>query len=213
MAENSIKVSLYNLIKERLESLINSDNSKVFKYVGHYNGQDLENPNKFSFATPAVFIELRRVDWVHTKHRTTDSNLYIEQDGIIIVAIHYFIHDLRTDTDSYIQHLNLIDTFYRALIGLRSIETEYGKVSSLRRISEVDDINNNNLRHWVTEYETRVQETASNLGLSDAQPITININDYVQPRPDEEFNLLINNDDNNVLLINDNDNLITEGYE
>lgn len=202
---NSIKIELYELLKTTLTDL-KLLNQNVFKYIGHYNSQDLENDNNFAFDTPAAFISLSQIDWMHTKHDAPAVDATREQDGITQIAIHYFLHDLRTDSDSYIDHLEIIDLAYRALIGLRSGESINGKISSLKRIKELDEVNNNNLWHWVTIYQTRLQEAGGTAGKVDAQPITFEI----ISEPVEEITFAAINDFDN-LLYNDNDKIKIDG--
>lgn len=171
----SIKVELYNLVKETLQN-IKVLGDPIFKYVGHYNGQELQNPNNFAYKTPAVFIGLNRINWTHTKHDTPENDQTREQDGMIQFSLHYFLHDLRTDSDSFTDHLEIIDLSYQSLIGLRSGSDIKGKISSLRRIREFDDSNNNNLRNWIAFYETRLQEPGVKAGKVDAQPVELVLN-------------------------------------
>jgi len=172
----SIKLALYQLVKSTLENINFSSTEKLFKYVGHYNSQETENVNNFAYDTPAAFIGLNKIEWIHTKHETPEHNLNREQDGICQLSIHFFLYDLRTDTASYEDNLILIDLCYQALIGLRSTDNINGKISSLRRIREFDDLNNNNLRQWISFYETRLQEPSIEAGKIDAQPVEFIIN-------------------------------------
>ena len=172
----SIKIELYQLLSTKLKSLEMIEGVKLFNYVGHYNGQELENPNNFSYKTPAAFIAFNQIGWDVTKHKTTDSNLNREQNGQIEFSIHFFFHNLQNDSDSFLDHLEIIDFVYYQVLGLRSDETINGKISTIKRIREFDDTNNNNLRHWQTVFSTMLQETANQAGQTQSDPISILIN-------------------------------------
>lgn len=175
---DSIKLDLYNAILAKLESL-QLDGAPLFRYVGHYNSQETQNANNFSYDTPAAFIQLSQISWIHTKHEAGSVNRSREQDGTARVTIHTFIHDLRNDKTSFPDHLIIINKIYRALIGLRSDNTINGKFSSARRIAESEGPPNNNLRHWTTTYEFRIQEPPIILNKLDSQPVTLKINKII----------------------------------
>lgn len=203
----SIKSEMYQLVKSKLESIMVSGET-LFKYVGHYNGQDADLQNNFAYRTPAAFIGFTQINWIVTKHQTPESNINREQDGLIEFAIHYFIHDLQTDTDSFLNHLSIIDLSYRHLIGLRSDSSILGKVSSLRRVREIDQPTNNNLRHWISYYSTRLQETGENDNLVNAQPYQF----IIVPNPSGKIVQLVEIDDNTLLAYdNDNNKITTNG--
>ncbi len=189
-----IKLEMYRLVKSALEN-IQVDNENVFQFVGHYNGQEADAENNFAYSTPAAFIGFTNINWVHTKFDTPEKNINREQDGLIEFAVHYFFYDLQTDTDSFEDHLNWINLAYRNLIGLRSTELINGKVSTLRRIREIDQPTNNNLRHWISFYATRLQETGDDNILTDAQPIEF----VIQANPLETQVEIVAIDDNTVL--------------
>ncbi|MCK4909850.1 MAG: hypothetical protein KAS70_08120, partial [Planctomycetes bacterium] len=156
----------------------------LFKHVGHYNSPETENDNNFAYRTPAAFISIDRVDWTATKFDHPGQDLSREQDGLATFTIHIFLHDLRTDTDSYPEHLTTINRVYRALIGLRSPSTVEGKYSSFRRVREVDDIIFSNLRHWKQTYESFVQEAPISAERVDASPATLEVTiEVINPNP------------------------------
>ena len=173
---NSIKIDLYEAVRDTLSALlVGGGPDKLFKYVGHYNSPELENENNFAYRTPAAFIALNTVDWQETRAEAPSLDLTREQNGLATLTVHYFIHDLRTDKDSYVDHLTIINQGYRALIGLRSTAAVEGKFSSLRRVNEVDDNAFANLRHWRQTYSSWVQEAPILEGQVDAAPVTLNI--------------------------------------
>ena len=172
---NSIKVDLYEAIKGTLEGLLEGGplSDPLFKFVGHYNIPEQVTANNFAYRTPAAFIAINNVDWSETQFDHPVSDLSRQQNGVATVTVHYFIHDLRTDSDTYVEHLTLINRAYRVLIGLRSLPAVEGKFSSLRRVREVDDNQFENLRHWQQMYTSYVQEPPVTFGQVDAQPVTL----------------------------------------
>ena len=182
---NSIKLDLYSAIKTEITALKEADLvTPLFKFVGHYNSPETATDNNFAYRTPAAFISIDRVDWTATKFDHPGQDLSREQDGLATVTIHIFIHDLRTDTDSYPEHLATINRVYRALIGLRSPSTVEGKYSSFRRVREVDDIIFSNLRHWKQTYESFVQEAPISAERVDASPATLEVTiEVINPNP------------------------------
>ncbi|MCK5644935.1 MAG: hypothetical protein KAJ19_29315, partial [Gammaproteobacteria bacterium] len=155
----------------------------VFKYVGHFNGQGINDVNNFAYDTPAVFISFDLIEWIHTKHDTPEVDVSRAQSGRIRFSLHYFFHDLRTDTDSFTDHLQTIDYVYHSILGLRSDSSVLGKISSMRRVSEVDDNDNNNLREWISTYETAVEETGITPGRIDAAPVVVELTVDLPPKP------------------------------
>ena len=174
---NSIKIDLYEAVRDTLAALLKAGPGSpvLFKYVGHYNSPELDNENNFAYRTPAAFIALNTVNWQETRPEAPSLDLTREQNGLATLTVHYFIHDLRTDTDSYVEHLTTINRGYRALIGLRSTAAIDGKFSSLRRVNEVDDNAFANLRHWRQTYTSWVQEPPTVVGQVDASPVALNI--------------------------------------
>lgn len=180
---NSIKIDLYEAVRDTLAALLESGPGSpvLFKYVGHYNGPELTNDNNFAYRTPAAFIAINGVDWQETRPDAPAQDLTREQNGLATLTVHYFIHDLRTDTDSFTEHLAIINRGYRALIGLRSPATIDGKFSSLRRTRDVDDLAFANLRHWQQQYTSWVQEPPLLVGQVDASPVTLKYTIDVKP--------------------------------
>ena len=174
---NSIKIDLYTAVRDTLTALLEGGPGSpvLFKYVGHYNSPELENENNFAYRTPAAFIALNTVNWQETRAEAPSVDLTREQNGLASLTVHYFIHDLRTDKDCYVDHLAIINRGYRALIGLRSTAAVEGKFSSLRRTVEVDDNAFANLRHWKQSYTSWVQEAPLLEGQIDASPVALNI--------------------------------------
>ena len=173
---DSIKIDLYTAVRDTLTALlVGGGPDKLFKYVGHYNSPELANENNFAYRTPAAFIALNTVNWQETRAEAPSLDLTREQNGLATLTVHYFIHDLRTDKDCYVDHLTTINRGYRALIGLRSTDAIDGKFSSLRRTVEVDDNVFANLRHWKQTYISWVQEPPLLVGQVDAAPVTLNI--------------------------------------
>lgn len=180
---DSIKVDLYTAVRNKLAGLVESapPNDPLFKFIGHYNEPELENENNFAYRTPAAFIAINNVDWQETRFDHKSSDLSREQNGTATITIHIFIHDLRTDSENYIDHLTTINRVYRALIGLRSLPAVDGKFSSLRRVRDVDDSKFENLRHWRQVYTSWVQEAPLSSEQVDAQPVTLKYNIDVDP--------------------------------
>lgn len=181
---DSIKIDLYTALKTEITALKEADLvTPLFKFVGHYNTPEQQNVNNFAYRTPAAFISLDRVDWAVTKFDHPGQNLSRQQDGLATFTIHIFVHDLRTDTDSFTEHLVIVNKVYRALIGLRSPASVEGKYSSVRRIREQDDLEFENLRHWKQTYESFVQEAPISQDKVDASPATLEYTIVVDPTP------------------------------
>lgn len=172
---DSIKIDLYTAIKDKLAGILEGGpaSDPLFKFIGHYNEPELDEDNNFAYRTPAAFIAINSVDWSETRFDQSNADLSREQNGLATVTVHYFIHDLRTDSDSYVEHLTKINKAYRALIGLRSLPAVDGKFSSLRRIRDIDDSRFANLRHFRQIYTSWVQEPPVTFGQVDAQPVTL----------------------------------------
>lgn len=175
---NSIKIDLYEAIQSALAGILEAGagSDPLFKFIGHYNEPELDEDNNFAYRTPAAFIAINSVDWMETRFDQPAADLSREQNGLATITLHYFIHDLRTDSDSYIDHLTKINKAYRALIGLRSLPAVEGKFSSLRRIRDIDDSQFENLRHWRQIYTSWVQEPPVTFGQIDAAPVTLEYN-------------------------------------
>jgi hypothetical protein len=180
---DSIKIDLYTAVRNALAGLLEGGpaSDPLFKFIGHYNEPELENENEFSYRTPAAFIAINSVDWQQTGFDQPSADLSRQQNGLATLTIHIFIHDLRTDSENYIEHLTTINKAYRALIGLRSLPAVEGKFSSLRRIRDIDDSRFENLRHWRQVYSSWVQEPPVTFGKVDAQPVTLKYNIVVNP--------------------------------
>jgi hypothetical protein len=182
---NSIKIDLYTALKTEIAALLEAGpgSDPLFKFVGHYNTPEEKNENEFAYRTPAAFISLDRVAWIDTLWDHPGQDLSRQQNGVATFTIHIFIHDLRTDTDSYVEHLAIVNRVYRALIGLRSPSTVEGKYSSCRRIHEQDDREFANLRHWRQTYESFVQEAPISTDQVDASPATLEYTIVVDNAP------------------------------
>ncbi len=180
---DSIKIDLYTAVRNALAALLEGGpaSDPLFKFIGHYNSPEIDNDNNFAYRTPAAFIALNNVDWSETRFDHPSSDLSRQQNGLATLTVHIFIHDLRTDSETYIEHLTTINRVYRALIGLRSLPAVEGKFSSLRRVRDVDDSQFANLRHWRQVYTSWVQEAPQTFGQTDAQPVTLKYNIDVEP--------------------------------
>ena len=172
---NSIKIDLYTAIVNALAGILEAGagSDPLFKFIGHYNQPEINPENNFAYRTPAAFIAIDNVDWRETRFDQPAADLSREQNGLATITVHIFIHDLRTDSDTYIEHLTKINKAYRALIGLRSLPAVEGKFSSLRRVREIDDSRFENLRHWQQTYTSWVQEPPVTFGQIDAAPVTL----------------------------------------
>ena len=170
----SAKLVLYNAIKTKLLAMNDGAETPVtiVKTSGHYNNQFERIVEEIQFTFPAAFIAFTDIPW-NTSVGSVQNNSTQEQKAQCNIEIHIGTTNLKDEVDSFPEDIAIIDSIHDQLNGLQGTQ-----FTPLKRIGEVDDTNNSNLRHWVITYQTELHEKGyegTDVDAADGQVITIGI--------------------------------------
>lgn len=148
----SVKLTLYNAIKTKVLAMTDSGSNKIVNTFGHWNNQfDRINEEK-QFLFPAVYLEFSSISW-KTDVKVDNKNHTQQARGVCNLTIHVGVENKKDEDDSFPLDIAIIDSIYDQLNGLQGVQ-----FTPLKRISESDDTNHNNIRHWLVVYETEIHE-------------------------------------------------------
>lgn len=148
----SAKLVLYNAIKTEVQAMLDGSSNTIVKTFGHWNNQfDRINEEK-QFLFPAVFIEFSSIEW-KTDVNVDNKNHSQQARGDCNITLHIGIENKSDEDDSFPVDIAVIDSIYDQLNGLQGVQ-----FTPLKRTSESDDINHNNIRHWQVSYNTTLHE-------------------------------------------------------
>lgn len=153
----SAKLVLYNAVKARLLAIKDDEEVPVsiVKTSGHWNNQFDRVNEEIQFVFPAVYIEFSSLDWktdvgVDQKNHTQQARANCD------ITLHIGIENIKDETDSFPEDLAIIDSIYDQLNGYE--DTSTNQFTPLKRTTETDDNNKNNIRHWTITFNTMLSE-------------------------------------------------------
>lgn len=161
---DNVKLDLYNAIEEKLLAL------PEFKHVLKYNSQDLTMEKEIPKQYPRMYIYYPDISWNPLMLTGHNQNTTQEQKGDITVAVRILLYSLKDNEDTFKPDFALIQKAHRSIIGMQD-----EGFTTLQRVSETDDIDNNNVRTWEIQYSTSVVECGVSKGEADAQGVTLDI--------------------------------------
>jgi len=167
---NDAKYDLYTAIETALEAI------PEIKHVLKYNSQDFNNDTIIQKQYPQAWVQLSSILWQPSELTAHNVNATQQQKGSIEATVFISQHTLSDDSTTWKPDLGLINTVYRSLTNLSSEDENF---TPLQRISEVDDIDNNNVRTWQIVFSTMVTECGVDVGLEDAAPVILTINKQI----------------------------------
>lgn len=163
MTEN-VKLDLYNDIETALGEIT------AIKNVLKYNSQDVNNEKEIQKQYPQSWISLSTIDWNTSELTAHNQDATQQQKGNITITIHIEQFSLSGNEKTWKPDLTLINTVYRKIANMSG-----DGYSPLQRVSETDDIDNNNVRDWQILFTTQVTECGVSLSLEDAAPVKLTI--------------------------------------
>lgn len=166
----SVKLELYQDVKTELQTIT------TIKNVLHYNGQDLQNFEKtVSKNFPQAWIQLSDITWNSSELTAYNKNVTQQQKtGSVTITIYYAAWNLKEDEDTFENDLIEVDKIYRALTMI-----EGDNFQPLQRVGE-NDVPNSGVRVWAQTYTTMLTECGVSKELTDAAPVTLQINGTIR---------------------------------
>lgn len=160
----SAKLALYNAIKTKVLAMLDDQETPatIVKTFGHWNNQFDRINEEIQFLFPSVFIEFQSIDW-KTDVGVDQKNQTQQQRGDCNVILHIGCENKKDESDSFPEDIAIIDSIHDQLNGLQGTQ-----FTPLKRISENDDTNKNNIRHWQIAYNTRLHEKGYESNKTDA---------------------------------------------
>jgi hypothetical protein len=171
---DNVKLDLYNDIETALINVVDSNNNKLIKNVLKYNSQDVNNDTIIQKNYPQAWIHFSDISWNPSMLDGHNQNTTQEQKGLISITIHIEQFSLKGNEDTWKSDLTLINLVYRALANMKG-----ENYTSLQRVTEIDHVNNNNVRDWQIIFTTQVTESGISKGQTDAAPVTLIINKQI----------------------------------
>jgi len=165
---DNVKLDLYNDIETVLKEIVSVRN------VLKYNSQDINQDKIIPKQYPQAWIHFSDISWLPSHLTAYDQNLTQEQKGTILITIHIEQFSLSGNETTWKPDLTLINTVYRKLSNMSG-----DNYTPLQRVSEIDDINNENIRDWQITFSTMVTECGVSLGQQDATPVVLTINKQI----------------------------------
>jgi hypothetical protein len=165
-----VKKDLYTDIVTALEGIVDSDNVRKIEHVLKYNSQDFNNDSIDQKNYPQAWMQFSSVTWLPSELKAHNENATQEQKGNVEITVFISQYSLDNDDSTWQSNLSLINDIYRALTNMGG-----DGYSPLQRVSEVDDIDNNNVRTWQIVFSTAVTECGVDEGLEDASPVELTI--------------------------------------
>jgi hypothetical protein len=163
MTEN-VKLDVYNDVEAALNEIIELKNTLK------YNSQDVNNEKSIQKQYPQAWIHLSSVDWNPSMLTAHNQDATQEQKGILTITVHIEQYSLKGNEATWKPDLALINTVYRKLANMSG-----ENYTPLQRVSEVDDINNNNVRDWPISFTTEVTEAGISKEQTNAAPVGLTI--------------------------------------
>ncbi|MDH4127164.1 MAG: hypothetical protein OEV44_00310 [Spirochaetota bacterium] len=165
---DNVKLDLYNAIETALKEIAE------LKHVLKYNSQDKYDEKIIPKQYPQAWIHFSSIDWNSSLLMPHNKNQTQEQKGIINITIHIEQFSLSGNETTWKPDLNLVNNVYRKLTNLKG-----ENFTQLQRISETDDIDNNNIRDWQITFSTMVVENGVTEGHTDVAPVSLIINKQI----------------------------------
>jgi hypothetical protein len=167
---DNVKVDLYTAIKSALLEI------EDFQHVLKYNGQD-QNPEEETLRNyPQAWIHLSAIEWSPNMLKANQRNTTQEQKGDINVTIYIAQESLLDNDDTFLNDMLLVQKVYRKLAMLQG-----ENFTPLQRVGEIDDVNNNNVRHWEITFSTKVTECGVDDNKTGVSHVTLQINIETEP--------------------------------
>lgn len=148
----SVKLTLYNAIKTKVLAMVDGSSNKIIKTFEHWNNQFDRITEEKQFLFPAVFIEFASIEW-KTDVNVSNKTHTQQARGVCNLTIHIGVENKSDEEDSFPVDIAIIDSVYDQLNGLQGVQ-----FTPLKRISESDDVNHDNILHWQVNYETEIHE-------------------------------------------------------
>lgn len=164
---SDVKYDLYTAIETALEGI------SAIKHVIKYNSQDFNNDKIFQRIYPQAWMQLSSIVWNPSELKAHQQNATQQQKGNVEVTIYIAQHSLKENESTWLPDLSLINSVYRALTNLSTATESF---TPLQRVSEVDHIDNNNVRIWQIVFSTMIEECGVTNNQEDATPVTLTIN-------------------------------------
>jgi hypothetical protein len=161
---DNVKLDVYNDVETALNEIT------ALKNTLKYNSQDVNNDKISQKQYPQAWISLASIDWNPSMLTAHNQDATQEQKGNLIITIHIEQYSLSGNETTWKPDLALINTVYRKLANMS------GKnYTPLQRVSEIDDVNNDNVRDWQMSFTTSVTECGVSKELEDAAPVELTI--------------------------------------
>lgn len=153
----SILKSVYTDIKTALGGITE------LQHVAIWNNQVNNEEQEDAYNFPAAFIEFSQITWEFMQFNEMLGNTTPSQKGALVVTLYVAFHELRDETESFTDCLDLVYLIYRTLNGIEG--TNY---TPFVRVSERQDTNHDNVLVWQMDFASTIYETNEEDVLVDA---------------------------------------------
>jgi hypothetical protein len=161
---DNVKLDVYNDVETALNEITK------LKHTLKYNSQDVNNDTIIQKQYPQAWIQLSSIDWTPSMLEGHNQNITQEQKGNLIITIHLEQYSLKGNEATWKLDLSLINEVYRKITNMSG-----ENYTPLQRVSEIDDVNNNNVRDWQMSFSTFVVESGVSEKKQDAAPVELKI--------------------------------------
>ena len=163
----SAKLVLYNALKAKLLAIKDDQTvpETIVKTSGHWNSQFDLIEQEIPFKFPAVFIEFSNLEW-KTDVGIDQKNATQQARANCDVTLHIGTLSIKDENDSFPEDLAIIDSIYDQINGFQ--DTVSNQFTPLKRTTETDDTNKDNLRHWTITFNTTLHEKGYSGSQTDA---------------------------------------------
>lgn len=146
-----VKTILFDAVKARIETV--TDIKIVALYNSQFDNELKERPKTY----PVAYIEFSNIEWGKLNAKAASGTGYEKyshtQNGMITLTIHIGFVKYEHETDSFPIIMPIVEKVHNVLSAY-----EGEQFTNLQRVSEIQDINHDNVIDWQINYETEVLE-------------------------------------------------------
>ncbi|MCQ2351280.1 MAG: hypothetical protein MJ003_04825 [Paludibacteraceae bacterium] len=148
-----MRATIFNTIKDALESIKDSNNECVIKHIDLFNNQLTYIETEQPFNTPAVFIEFQPIEWSEQLHRV--------REAVVRVNLHVVTDSRIGSWSEAVSRLALCDTINANLQGIGAVDAAESVMNALTLISSTTDHDFDELQDNIETYSCHVTDRSA----------------------------------------------------
>jgi hypothetical protein len=154
-----MRKQLYNMIKDRLLSILDEQGMPIIKEVNFWNEQLYYIQEEKPFNMPAVFIEFKEINYVHLLKGINEADVQVTLHILIPSTISSWENII--GTDNTIGAFDIIELINKALFNFGTHNDEDVNIGALTLLSSITDHDFDEIFHDQETYVTHIKDSSA----------------------------------------------------